>query len=159
MQSEKEVFHEQMQVLEKLIPNLDAAYGSLTRTFKWMTPLLKKSTFNDEDQGYLKDFLHSVHEDLAEFDQLLRRGEGERHLLRSEFTRIKNEYPNQKDEEFSFIEAELWSLEQSLLIREKCLNHLNELVQLLDSVIKLGEMTELDERLLTEIVTDLKNIC
>lgn len=157
MQSEKEVFHEQLQVLEKLIPSLDAAYGSLTRTFKWMTPLLKKSIFNEEDQSYLKDFLHSVHEDLAEFDQLLKRGEGERHLLRSEFTRIKNEYPREKDE-FSLIEAELWALEQSLLIREKCLNHLNELVQLLDSVIKLGEMTELDERLLTEIVTDLKNI-
>lgn len=157
MQSEKEIFHDQLQVLDKLIPTLDATYSNLTRTFKWMTPLLKKRIFNEEDQAYLKDFLHSVHDDLTEFDQLLRRGEGERHLLRSEFTRIKGQYPKEK-EDLSVLEAELWALEQSLLVRERCLNHLNELVQLLDSVIKLGEMTELDERLLTDIVTDLKNI-
>lgn len=157
MQSEKEIFHEQLQVLEKLIPNLDSAYQRLTQTFKWMTPFLKKTIFNQEDQSSLKDFLHNVHEDLAEFDQLLRRGDGEKNLLRSELNRIKEEYAGEK-EDFAFLEAELWSLEQSLSIREKCLNHLNELVQLLDSVIKLGEMTEIDERLLMEIVTDLKNL-
>ncbi|MFO1518148.1 MAG: hypothetical protein U1F57_00565 [bacterium] len=157
MPDEKAMLMEQLQMFEELIPKIDAIYGRLTRTFKMMSPILKKKTFNSDDQSVMKDFLHNVHQELEEYGQSLRRGQGERDLLRGEILRLKSQNPKAKDE-YAIVEAELWAAEKNLSVREKGLGHLSELVQLLDSIMRVGEMTEFDERLLTEIVTDLKNL-
>ncbi len=148
---------EQLETMSALIPEIDATYAELTRSLKFISPTLKKRMFNTDDQGLLKDALHGVHQTLDHFSQLIRRGQGERDLLRSEIVRVKSNKQS-KAEDFAIIEAELWGVEQNLNLREKALSHLNELVQLLDSVLRVGEMTEFDERLLTEIVSDLKNL-
>jgi hypothetical protein len=155
--TEKETILEQLDVLQGIIPAIDGIYSKLTQTFKMMSPILKKKMFNSDDQSVLKDFLHNVHKSLEEFGQLLKRGEGEKDLLRSEVLRLKAASPKVQ-EDFAIAEAELWAVEQNLVVREKALNHLSELIQLLDSVMRVGEMTEFDERLLTEILTDLKNL-
>lgn len=157
MPSEKTMLLEQLEVMGALIPEIDATYAQLTRSLKFMSSILKKRVFNSEDQGMLKESLQGIHHILDHFSQLIRRGHGERELLRSEVVRVKSSKQNQ-GEDFSIVEAELWGLEQNLALREKAMSHLNELVQLLDSILKVGEMTEFDERLLTEIVTDLKNL-
>ncbi len=150
------LFH-QLHLLEELIPKIDHTYSRLTHFFKRMIPILKKGVFNVDDQVILKDLLHQVHQELDEFHQFIRRGEGEFDLIRGEMMRLKAQ-PASASEDLAVVEAELWALEQSLVIREKGLNHLNDLVQLLDSMMRVGEMTEFDERLLTDIVTDLKNL-
>ena len=157
MSNEKSMIMEQLHFFEELIPQIDAIYENLTLVLKQMCPVLRKKFFNPEDQALLKDFLHSLHHELEEYDQLIRRGEGQRDFVRGEVIRLKSQNP-QSEEEYAIAEGELWSLEQSLLIREKGLLNLNELVQLLDSVFRVGEMTDFDERLLTEIVVDLKNL-
>jgi chromosome segregation ATPase len=157
MPTEREMILEQLEVLEEIVPEIDSTYARLTQNLKMMIPLLKKRSFNSDDQAILKDFLHTIHQELDQFDQLLRRGEGELEMLRSEIVRCKEESPEVK-KDYAIAEAELWAVEQNLTIREKGLNHLNELVQLLDSILRVGEMTDFDERLLTEIVMDLKNI-
>ncbi len=157
MPNEKIMLLEQLEVMGALIPEIDATYAQLTRSLKFMSSVLKKRVFNSEDQGMLKESLQAIHHILDHFSQLIRRGQGDRELLRSEIVRVKSNKQN-KAEEFSIVEAELWGLEQNLTLREKAMSHLNELVQLLDSILKVGEMTEFDERLLTEIVTDLKNL-
>lgn len=148
---------EQLEVIGALIPEIDATYAQLTRSLKFMSPTLKKKVFNSEDQAMLKEALHGIHQILDHFAQLIRRGQGERELLRSEIVRVKSDKKNKSDD-FAVVEAELWGIEQNLALREKAQSHLNELIQLLDSVLRVGEMTEFDERLLTEIVTDLKNL-
>jgi len=157
MSDQKAMLMEQLSLFEELMPKIDSIYGRLTFLFKRVSPILKKKTFNSDDQAALKDSLHSVHQELEEFSQLIRRGQGERDLLRGELLRLKNQNPKSFDD-YSIVEAELWAAEKNLSIREKGLNHLSELVQLLDSIMRVGEMTEFDERLLTEIVTDLKNL-
>lgn len=157
MATEKTMLLEQLEVIGALIPEIDATYAQLTRSLKFMSPTLKKVMFNSDDISLLKDALHGIHQILDHFSQLIRRGQGERELLRSEIIRVKGNKQN-KSEDFAIVEAELWGVEQNLALREKAMSHLNELVQLLDSVMKVGEMTEFDERLLTEIVTDLKNL-
>lgn len=157
MPDEKAMLMEQLSLFEEIMPKIDAIYARLTYLFKRVSPILKKKTFNSDDQAALKDSLHSVHQELEEFSQLIRRGQGERDLLRGELVRLKNQHPKTQ-EDYSIIEAELWAAEKNLSIREKGLGHLSELVQLLDSIMRVGEMTEFDERLLTEIVTDLKNL-
>lgn len=157
MGNDKSIIMEQLHFFEELIPQIDAIYARLALCLKKMSPILRKRNFNTDDQARLKDFLHSVHHELEDYDQLIRRGEGQRDFIRSEILRQKSQTSN-IEEEYTIAEGELWSLEQSLLIREKGLLHLNELIQLLDSVYRVGEMTEFDERLLTEIVVDLKNL-
>lgn len=157
MSTEKSMLMEQLHFFEELMPQIDQIYGRLTAVLREMSPTLRKRSFNVEDQVLLKEFLHSLHHELESYDQLVRRGEGQRDFIRGEVIRLKNLTP-QNEEVYAVAEAELWSLEQNLLIREKGLFHLNELVQLLDSVFRVGEMTEFDEKLLTEIVTDLKNL-
>lgn len=157
MPSEKTIILEQLRIVEALIPEIDSTYARLTQALKLMSPILKKKSFNSDDQALLKDRLHVIHQELDEFGQLLRRGQGERDLLQGEIMRLKASRPK-SEEDYSIAEAELWSIEQNLLVREKGLAHLNELVQLLDSIMRVGEMTDFDERLLTEIVMDLKNL-
>jgi len=157
MPSEKTMLLEQLEVISALVPEIDGTYAELTRSLKFMSPILKKKVFNSEDQGMLKEALQGIHQILDHYSQLIRRGQGERELLRSEIVRVKGDKQN-KVEDFSIVEAELWGVEQNLALREKALSHLNELVQLLDSIFRVGEMTEFDERLLTEIVVDLKNL-
>ncbi len=157
MPSEKTMLLEQLEVITALIPEIDNTYAELTRSLKFMSPILKKRVFNSEDLGMLKESLQGLHQILDHYGQLIRRGQGERELIRSEIVRVKSDKQN-KQEDFSIVEAELWSVEQNLVLREKALSHLNELVQLLDSIFRVGEMTEFDERLLTEIVVDLKNL-
>lgn len=157
MPSEKTMLLEQLEVIAALVPEIDNTYAELTRSLKFMSPVLKKKVFNSEDQAMLKEELHGIHQILDHYSQLIRRGQGERELLRSEIVRVKSDKQN-KAEDFAIVEAELWGIEQSLALREKAMLHLNELVQLLDSIFRVGEMTEFDERLLTEIVVDLKNL-
>lgn len=157
MPSEKTMLLEQLEVITALIPEIDNTYAELTRSLKFMSPILKKRVFNSEDLVMLKESLQGLHQILDHYGQLIRRGQGERELIRSEIVRVKSDKQN-KQEDFSIVEAELWSIEQNLVLREKALSHLNELVQLLDSIFRVGEMTEFDERLLTEIVVDLKNL-
>jgi len=157
MKSEKETILEQLEIVEKVVPQIDGIYSKLTQTFKMMSPVLKKRIFNSDDQSVLKDFLQTIHKTLEDFGQVLKRAEGEKDLLRGEVLRLKAGNPKNQ-EDLAVAEAELWSIEQNLTVREKALGHLNELVQLLDSVMRVGEMTEFDERLLTEILTDLKNL-
>ena len=157
MKSEKETILEQLEIVEKVIPQIDGLYSKLTQLFKMMSPILKKRIFNSDDQSALKDSLQTIHKTLEDFGQVLKRGEGEKDLLRGEVLRLKAQSPKNQ-EDLAVAEAELWSIEQNLTVREKALGHLNELVQLLDSVMRVGEMTEFDERLLTEILTDLKNL-
>ena len=157
MADEKAMLMEQLQVFEELMPKIDLIYARLTSLFKRVSPILKKKAFNSDDLSALKDSLHSVHQELEEFSQLIRRGQGERDLLRGEIQRLKIQKIG-PPEDYSILEAELWAAEKNLSIREKGLSHLNELIQLLDSIMRVGEMTEFDERLLTEIVTDLKNL-
>lgn len=157
MSGQKAILQEEFQTLELLLDEVDACYGALARLLKEMSPILKKNIFNEDDQLLLRESLNIFHQELDHFTQLLRRGEGEWTLLQDEMGRLKEELPQAKME-YEVAEAQLWSLEKSLKIREKCLNHLNELYQLLSGVSKLGEMTEFDERLLTEIAMELKNL-
>ncbi len=157
MGTDKTILLEQLEVISALIPEIDGTYAQLTRSLKFMSPTLKKKVFNSEDQSMLKESLHSIHQILDSYSQLIRRGQGERELLRSEIVRVKSDKQN-KAEDFAVVEAELWGIEQNLTLREKAMSHLNELIQLLDSIFRVGEMTEFDERLLTEIVVDLKNL-
>lgn len=157
MTAGSETLLDQLRILEELIPKVDVIYAHLTRTLKQMSPILKKKMFNSEDRTALKEYLHMIHQDLDQYQQLIRRGEGERDFLRTEMMRLKKE-KSEAAEKVAIAEAELWSAEQNLLVREKGLAHLNELIQLLDSILRVGEMTDFDERLLTEIVMDLKNL-
>ncbi|GEM_PF-2541324 len=157
MSDEKAMLMEQLQVFEALISSLDFIYGKLTQNFRLISPILKKTVFNTDDQERLKESLHAAHHELEEFSQLIRRGQGERELLRGEILRLRS-VPSSVQEDYSMIESELWVAEKNLSIREKGLAHLSELIQLLESMMRVGEMTEFDETLLTEIVTDLKNL-
>ncbi len=147
---------DQLHIMGTLIPTLDSSYSRLTHFLKKMTPILKKKIFDREDQAALREFCHGVHQELDEFHQLLRRGNGEAELLRDEIRRLKSQAIHSPSD-YAVAEAELMALEDNLVIREKALKHLNELVQLLDSVIHTGEITDFDEKLLTDIVLDLKN--
>ncbi|MBL7686204.1 MAG: hypothetical protein JNK65_09270 [Deltaproteobacteria bacterium] len=156
MADHKAMLFEQVQVLGGLISETDRIYALMTSKLKRISPILKKQSFNSDDQDLLQDYLHQIHLDLNEFTQMLRRGQGERDLVHGEVLRMKADRSLKED--FSVLEIELATCEKNLSIREKGLRHLSELVQLLDSISQAGEMTEFDERLLTEIVMDLKSL-
>lgn len=156
IESEKTIIHHQLERLELSILSIDELYTHLTSTLKKMSPLLRKKIFHEEDQIQLRELLTVFRSHLEEFDHLIRRSQGERQFLYSEIVRQKNQTNN--TENHAMTEGELLSISQNLAIREKCLTHLNELTQLLESIIKVGEMTEFDENFLTEIVSDLKNL-
>src|SRR4029434_3207521 len=98
MKSEKETILEQLEIVEKVIPQIDGLYSKLTQLFKMMSPILKKRIFNIDDQSGLKDSLQTIHKTLEDFGQVLKRGEGEKDLLRGEVLRLKAQSPqNQED--------------------------------------------------------------
>lgn len=142
---------------EEIIPSLDRIYSQLTLHFRIITPILKKRSFNQEEKILLKPELQKIHQALERFFQLVRRAAAERIFFATELNRLKSANPSGQAE-YLEAEEELKSFAKELALREKGLIYLSDLVQLLDSVVRLGEMNEIDEKLLTDIVLNLKNL-